>query len=159
HTGDTREKKEAIEKFLAARGYRIAPHTIENSDFIFNVPYAQALRDKDDALAKRLRRDYLDYTMAVTEFAENVSQQIFGREIPQTLLIHVNDLNGDCLDEMLKRFADRGYAFITLDEAMKDPAYQTPDTLVTKAGPSWLWRWTKSLGLTVSFKGDPDPPQ
>ncbi|HYE72267.1 MAG TPA: polysaccharide deacetylase family protein, partial [Blastocatellia bacterium] len=37
HTGDTQAKKEAIERFLFSRGYKIAPHTIENSDFIFNA--------------------------------------------------------------------------------------------------------------------------
>ncbi|HZF40878.1 MAG TPA: polysaccharide deacetylase family protein [Blastocatellia bacterium] len=158
-TGDTKEKKEAIEKFLAARGYRVAPHTIENSDFIFNIPYARARRDKDEALAKRLREAYLDYTVATTEFAERVAPQIFGRDIPQTLLIHTNDINADCLDEMLKRFEARGYRFITLDEAMNDAAYQTKDTDVSKRGPSWLVRWTRSLGLKVSFKDDPEPPQ
>jgi peptidoglycan/xylan/chitin deacetylase (PgdA/CDA1 family) len=43
HTGDTKEKKKAIEQFLAARSYRIAPHTIENSDFVFNAGYVRAL--------------------------------------------------------------------------------------------------------------------
>jgi len=159
HTGDTKEKKEAIEKFLAERGYRVAPHTIENSDFIFNVGYARARRDKDEALANRLREAYLNYTIAVTEFAERVSPQIFGRDIPQTLLIHANDINADCLDEMLKRFEARGYHFITLDEAMTDPAYQTKDNDVSKFGPSWLVRWARSLGMKVSFKDDPEPPQ
>lgn len=158
-TGDTKEKKEAIEKFLAERGYRVAPHTIENSDFVFNVPYARARRDKDEALAKRLREAYLDYTIAATEFAERVAPQIFGRDIPQTLLIHTNDITADCLGEMLKRFEARGYRFIMLDEAMNDAAYQTKDTFVTKRGPSWLWRWMKSLGLNVSFKDDPEPPR
>lgn len=158
-TGDTKEKKEAVEKFLAERGYRVAPHTIENSDFVFNVPYARARLDKDEALAKRLREAYLDYTVAVTEFAERVAPQIFGRDIPQTLLIHTNDITADCLDEMLKRFEARGYRFITLDEAMADAAYRTKDTVVAKGGPTWLWRWMKSLGMSVSFKDDPEPPQ
>jgi peptidoglycan/xylan/chitin deacetylase (PgdA/CDA1 family) len=158
-TGDTKEKKEAVEKFLAERGYRVAPHTIENSDFVFNVPYARARRDKDEALAKRLREAYLDYTVEVTEFAEHVAPQIFGRDIPQTLLIHTNDITADCLDEMLKRFEARGYRFITLDEAMADAAYQTKDTVVAKGGPTWLWRWMKSLGMNVSFNDDPEPPQ
>ncbi len=159
HTGDTKEKKEAIEKFLAARGYRVAPHTIENSDYIFTVPYSRALQRNDEAEMKRLREAYLDYTIAATEFAERVAPQIFGRDIPQTLLIHTNDLNADCLDEMLKRFEARGYRFITLDEAMNDPAYQTKDTDASKGGPTWLWRWMKSLGMNVSFKDDPEPPQ
>jgi len=158
-TGDTKEKKEAVETFLAERGYRVAPHTIENSDFVFNVPYARARRDKDEAVAKRLREAYLDYTAAVTEFAERVAPQIFGRDIPQTLLIHTNDITADCLDEMLRRFEARGYRFITLDEAMADPAYQTKDTDVSKYGPSSLVRWAKSLGMKVSFEGEPEPPQ
>ena len=159
HTGDTREKKEAIEKFLTARGYKITPHTIENSDFIFNVGYTQALQRGDQALAKRLRDSYLELTIAATEFAEKVSPEVFGREIPQILLIHVNDITADSLDEMLRRFEARGYTFVTLDQVMSDPAYETKDTYITKFGPTWLFRWSKSKGLNVSFFGDPDPPK
>ena len=159
HTGDTREKKEAIEQFLLARGYKVTPHTIENSDFIFNVPYAEALNKGDEALAKRLRDEYLNFTIAATEFAEKISPQVFGREIPQLLIIHANDITADSLDEMLRRFAERGYKFVTLDTVMADPAYQTKDTMVTKFGPTWLWRWTKSKGMDLDFAGDPDPPK
>ena len=159
HTGDTVEKKEAIEKFLAARGYKVTPHTIENSDFIFNVPYAQALEKGDAALAKRVRETYLDFTIAATEFAEKISPQLFGREIPQLLILHSNDLNADCLDEILKRFTARGYKFVSLDTVMADPAYQTKVTYITKYGPTWLFRWSQSKGLTISFRGDPDPPK
>lgn len=159
HTGDTVEKKEAIEKFLAARGYKVTPHTIENSDFIFNVPYAHAIQKGDTELAKRLREAYLDFTFAALEFAEKISPQLFGREIPQTLVIHSNDINADCLDEMLRRFTERGYKFVTLDKVMADPAYQTKDTLVSKFGPTWFFRWSKSKGLNLDFSGDPDPPK
>jgi peptidoglycan-N-acetylglucosamine deacetylase len=159
HTGDTREKKEAIEKFLAARGYKITPHTIENSDFVFNVPYAQALDKGDDELARRLREAYLELTITATEFAEKVSPQIFGREIPQILLIHTNDITADCLDEILQRLAARGYRFVALDKVMADPAYETRDTYITKYGPTWFFRWSQSKGLNVNFRGDPDPPK
>jgi len=159
HTGDTLEKKEAIEKFLAARRYKITPHTIENSDFIFNVGYAQAVQKGDMALAKRLRDAYLELTMAATEFAEKISPQLFGREIPQILLIHSNDINADCLDEILQRFEERGYKFVTLDKVMSDPAYETKDTYVNKFGPTWFFRWSKSKGMNLDFSGDADPPK
>jgi peptidoglycan/xylan/chitin deacetylase (PgdA/CDA1 family) len=158
HTGDTKAKKEAIENFLAARGYLVAPHTIENSDFIFNVGYVRALNNKDEAMAGKLRAAYLDFTLAATEFAERISPIIFGREISQTLLLHANDINADCLDELLKRLEARGYRFVTLEEAMADSAYQTKDTLVSRSGPTWLWRWMKSKGMNVSFKDDPEAP-
>jgi peptidoglycan-N-acetylglucosamine deacetylase len=164
HTGDTQAKKEAIENFLAARGYKVTPHTIDSSDFIFNAAYARALRNKDEAMAGRLREAYLDFTIAATEFAERFSPEIFGREIPQTLLLHANDITADCLDEMLRRLTARGYRFVTLDEAMGDPAYQTRDTYVGKYGPTWLWRWMESKGMDgkgmkVSGKDDPEPPK
>jgi peptidoglycan-N-acetylglucosamine deacetylase len=157
-SGNTPEKKKAIDAFLIARGYRIAPHTIENSDFVFNTVYAAAQSRKDEGLAAKVRQAYLDHTFAATAFAETISPMIFSREIPQTLLLHANELNADTLDEMLRRYRERGYRFISLDQAMADPAYATPDTLVTDFGPTWLWRWRTHLGLNVSFAGDPEPP-
>jgi peptidoglycan/xylan/chitin deacetylase (PgdA/CDA1 family) len=164
HTGDTQAKKKAIEDFLAARGYKITPHTIDGEDFIFNACYLRAVRNKDQATAGRLREAYLNFTIAATEFAERFAPEIFGREIPQTLLVHANDINAACLDELLKRLAARGYRFVTLDEAMADPAYQTKDTSISKFGPTWLWRWMQSKGMNptrmkVSGKDDPEPPE
>jgi hypothetical protein len=42
---------------------------------------------------------------------------------------------------------------------MADPAYATNDTSVSTFGPTWFMRWSRSLGLTLSFAGDPDPPK
>jgi peptidoglycan/xylan/chitin deacetylase (PgdA/CDA1 family) len=158
HTGDTQAKKEAIEQFLDQRGYTIAPHTIENSDFIFNAVYRRAQAAGDTALAARVRQAYLDHTFAATAFAENISPAIFRREVTQTLLLHSNTLNADTLDDLLSRYEARGYRFVTLEEAMADPAYATKDTLVSTYGPTWLWRWMKSLGMNVSFSADPEVP-
>lgn len=60
---------------------------------------------------------------------------------------------------MLRKFAARGYKFVSLDTVMADPAYQTKDTVVTKFGPTWLWRWAKSKDMDVDFSADPDPPK
>jgi peptidoglycan/xylan/chitin deacetylase (PgdA/CDA1 family) len=158
HTGDTEAKKEAVEDFLTARGYKIAPHTIDSSDFIFNVGYVRSLRAKDEGTATRLRAAFFEFVMAATEFAERMAPQVFSRNIPQTILLHANDINADCLDVLLQRLEARGYRFVTLDEAMADPAYGTWDTLVTKSGPTWLWRWMKSKRMAISFRDDPDPP-
>jgi peptidoglycan/xylan/chitin deacetylase (PgdA/CDA1 family) len=158
HTGDTKEKKDAIDSFLAARGYRIAPHTIENSDFIFNVAYVRAQVAGNGALAGRVRDAYVDLTMAATAFAERAAPALFGREIPQTLLLHANVITAESLERLLSRFEARGYRFITLDEAMADPAYATPDTMVSAHGPTWFWRWARTLGVRLSPEGDPEVP-
>src|SRR5262245_51755901 len=46
-TGPTLEKKRAVERFLADRGYRVAPVTLDNSDYMFAAEYAGALSRSD----------------------------------------------------------------------------------------------------------------
>jgi peptidoglycan/xylan/chitin deacetylase (PgdA/CDA1 family) len=159
HTGDTKAKKDAIDSFLAGRGYRIAPHTIENSDFIFNAVYVRARAAGDLSLAQRVQDAYVNLTMAATAFAEGASRQLFRRDVPQTLLLHANVLTAGSLQTMLSRLEARGYRFVTLDEAMKDAAYATPDTIISASGPTWFWRWARTLGVRLNPQGDPEVPE
>jgi hypothetical protein len=46
-----------------------------------------------------------------------------GASYPQTLLLHASALNADTIDDLARRFTSRGYAFVTLDRALEDPAY------------------------------------
>jgi len=158
HTGDTEEKKAQVERFLGERGYAVAPFTIDGQDYVFNRAYLLARERGDEEGVARIRGAYVDFTLAATAFAESAAAQLFGRDIPQTLLVHANDITADCLDDLLHALAARGYRFVSLERAMADAAYRTPDTLVTEYGPSWLWRWTKSQDRKISFRGDPEPP-
>jgi peptidoglycan/xylan/chitin deacetylase (PgdA/CDA1 family) len=155
HTGDTPEKKAGIAAALAARGYTIAPHTIENGDYLFDAAWTSA----DAATRARLRETYLEHTLAATAFAERKASELFGRDdVPQVLLIHTNALNGALLDALLARLHSRGYRFISLDVAMADPAYATPDVYVGRWGPTWLFRWSRTLAPTSDFRADPELP-
>lgn len=157
HTGKSESTKEEIDRFLLDRGYKVAPHTIDSQDYIFNAVYLRSREQGDDSAAMRICAAYWDFVLCAADFAENISSQIFERSIPQTLLLHANDLNADCLGELLTHFKRQGYEFVSLDAAMSDPAYATQDTLVTAHGPSWLWRWMKSKGMDISFREDPEP--
>jgi peptidoglycan/xylan/chitin deacetylase (PgdA/CDA1 family) len=155
HTGDTAAKKAAIASGLASRGYTITPHTVENGDYLFDVAYVRA----DAATRARLADAYLAHTIAATAFAEAKARELFGRDdVPQTLLIHTMAINADHLEALLDRLANRGYRFITLDEAMRDPAYATPDVYVGQHGPSWLFRWSRTVAPAASFRDDPEVP-
>lgn len=158
-TGPTKDVKDSFERFLRERGYKIAPFTIENSDYIYNRIYFDARRSKDTAMMERLRKSYLEYNDGQFQFVERLSPEMFGREISQILLIHANDINADSLDEMLKRLETRGYRFVTLDQALEDKAYQTKDDYIGANGPSWLHRWTVSLGMKMKLDQEPDPPK
>lgn len=158
NTGPTREVKEAFEAFLRDRGYRIAPHTVEHADYIYNDLYRRARAAGDAELQERLRAAYLEHLDTAFDFFAELSRETFGREIPQVLLIHANDLNADCLDAMLARLAARGYRFVSLDEAVQDEAYRTPDEYVGRNGPSWLHRWRAGRKLPDRLREEPDPP-
>jgi peptidoglycan/xylan/chitin deacetylase (PgdA/CDA1 family) len=158
NTGPTKEVKEAFEAFLRSRGYVNAPFTVEHADYLYNALWLDARSRGDAEGTQRIRQAYLEHLDRAFDFFEELSRDTFGREIPQILLIHANGLNADCLGEMLDRLAARGYAFISMEEALRDPAYGTKDDYVGRNGPSWLHRWRVALGQPSRQRDEPDPP-
>lgn len=157
-TGPTAEVKAAFDKFLAGRGYTVAPFTIEDSDWTFSNAYGRARENGNLALRGRIRGAYLAYFDQMMDWFEHVAQDTFGRDIAHIIIVHADEINGDCLEELLTRLEKRGYKFISLDEALRDPAYQTPDGYLGNWGPSYLHRWRRALGKPNLLKDEPDPP-
>ena len=147
-TGPTAEYKKGLEQFLAARGYTIAPITIDNNDFMFAALYGDAKTRGDSARMKRIADAYVPYMESVFDFFERLSADFLGYEVKQTLLLHANELNADHLDELVRMLRTRGYTFISLEQALADKAYKLPDAQVTK-GLSWIHRWMIAKGLTM----------
>lgn len=158
-TGPTPEAKEAFEEFLKQRGYRVAPVTIDNDDYEFNDVLGAALQEKNEKLAARTKAAYLAYTDAAFDYYEGVSRSLFHREIPQVLLIHDSELTSECLARILTNLERRGYRFISLDQALADPAYSTPDHYIGPAGFSWLIRWKLAFGQKADWQDEPNPPE
>ena len=144
--GDTLEKRRKFEQFLAARGYTIAPVTVDNDEYLYAVAYAAARRRGDAAAARRIGDDYLRYMNEVFEYFEGVSRRIFGREIPHVLLLHANPLNAECFGAVADALVRRGYRFISLEEALRDDAYRRPDDFVGAPGNSWFNHWEVTAG-------------
>ena len=80
---------------------------------------------------------------------ERLSSEVFGREIPQVLLLHANLLNAEHLERVVDMLAARAYAFIGLPKAVSDPAYAREDTYVGPRGLSWIQRWAQQDGMTI----------
>ncbi|HEV2706238.1 MAG TPA: polysaccharide deacetylase family protein [Pyrinomonadaceae bacterium] len=157
HAGKELETKKAFEAFLSERGYRIAPVTIDNQEWVFAEVYAKAKERGDEALAKRIASMYLTYMEEVFDFFEKLSVEVVGREIKQVLLLHVNPLNADYFDDLVRMMKRRGYAFVSLEAALEDPAYRLPDTYAGPRGLSWLHRWALSKGMKM--REEPREPE
>jgi peptidoglycan/xylan/chitin deacetylase (PgdA/CDA1 family) len=159
HTGRDLETKRAVETFLAERGYRVAPVTIDNGEWIFAAAYVAAAAAADRETQERLGAAYLDYMDAVTAFYEGQARAIVDGELPQVLLLHANLLNADHLGALLDRLAARGYRFVPLAEALAHPAYARPDTYTGAGGITWLHRWAITAGVDRAvFAGEPEVP-
>ena len=147
NTGRDLATKAAAELFLAEHGYAVAPVTIDNDEYLYALAYDRARGRGDSAQLARLGRDYVRYMAAVFAYHETLSRSLLGREPVQVLLLHANALNADWLDDLAAMVVGRGYRAVTLDEALRDPAYALPDEYVGPRGPSWLERWARTRGL------------
>lgn len=115
-----------IESFLAQRGYRIAPVTVDYHDYSFSNVYVRHLHAGDKAKAEEQFAAMLAALDVAFARSEKRSMEVLGYELPQVLLIHCNEMNALTLPVTLQRIRARGYAFVSLEEAMADPAYQLP---------------------------------
>lgn len=158
-TGPTLEAKAAFEAFLKERGYVVAPVTFHCADWMFNDILGYAIEKKDKKLAEEAKKEYLKYLDTCFDYFEGMTRQLFGRDIPQVLLLHDSELNTESLDAVLTKIEKRGYRFVSLDEALADPAYSTPDTYICPPSISWLYRWKLAFGQDLDYKHHTSPPK
>lgn len=155
HAGKDAATRNGLEKFLTDHGYRIAPVTLDDSDWMFAAVYAPALKS-DPSLAVRVREGYLAYMESIFAFFEQRGREVVGRDFPQTLLIHASQLNADAMPDLLAMMRRRGYRFVSLEDALKDDVYRLPDEYFGTNGFSWIHRWSKTKGMPP--KGEPGEP-
>ncbi|MBI4906819.1 MAG: polysaccharide deacetylase family protein [Acidobacteria bacterium] len=149
HAGATPEVKKGLAEFLAANKYEVAAVTFDNQEWVFARAYQRAYVSRNNSQKKRIAQAYLAHMEEVTAFFEKRSQEVLGREPAQILLLHANLLNADHLDPLLAMYRRRGYDFVTLTEALRDPAYEIADGYTGPKGLSWIHRWGLTKGIAV----------
>jgi peptidoglycan/xylan/chitin deacetylase (PgdA/CDA1 family) len=141
---DLQTRREA-EAFLTSRGYRVAPVTMDAWDWMYAGVYHLARQKGDTALQKQLVDSYLSYTTTVFDYYEKLSRDLFGYEPKQILLLHGNWLEAEHIGELIDLLRKRGYQFVTLEDALGDAAYSSPDDYVGE-GTGWLDHWAITKG-------------
>lgn len=141
---DMQTRREA-EAFLSARGYRVAPVTMDAWDWMYATVYADARKRSDKELQQKLVASYLSYTTTVFDYNEKLSVDLMGYEPRQVLLLHASWLEADHIGELLELLRKRGYRFVTLEEALNDGAYSMPDDYIGE-GTGWLEHWAITRG-------------
>jgi peptidoglycan/xylan/chitin deacetylase (PgdA/CDA1 family) len=163
--GRTAEDRATLSAFLAEHGYRIAPVTVDNGEWVWAFAYANVLDGQPDtperaATLERLRRGYLPYMLNKVDYFERQSQALLGHALPQVWLLHANELNAVAYADLVAGVQRRGYRVVTLDEALRDPAYRRGEEGYNgRYGPSWLHRWAMAEQKPKAFyAGEPTVP-
>jgi peptidoglycan/xylan/chitin deacetylase (PgdA/CDA1 family)/ketosteroid isomerase-like protein len=147
--GPTPEYKAEIDRFLRESDYTVAPVTIDNDEYIYAWCYKKAMEQGDEVAMRVIGYDYVDYMKMMIRFYEKEAESLFHREIPQTLLIHANEINAAYLPFILEYLKSRKYRFVDIDQALSDSAYQHEEAH-TPHGRSWIYRWQKAAGSAIT---------
>lgn len=141
--GQTEEAKVAAERILAGFGYENVPVTIDNDEWQFNADYIDALERGNVAEATGVARLYVAHMQERTSYFQQLAQEGLGGDVDHILLIHLNRINADHLLTLLDWYADQGWEFVTVEEAMAHPFYSKSDVY---AGPQGLSQVERVLG-------------
>lgn len=86
-TGTIAAGKQVIETFLGEHGYRVAPVTVDNSEWIYAAACRQVLaihlpEAERDATLKRLRQAYAPYMLNKLDYCERQPINLLGYALP-----------------------------------------------------------------------------
>lgn len=157
-TGQSRAGHDQVTDWLGQHGYRIAPVTMENSDWQFSGPYDDAVARGDTHEASHIRQQYLTFTRAIVAWYEQAGRVLFSRQPSFVFLLHASRLNAASIDALAVILHDARLRVVPLDMAMRDPAYRTPDAYVGPDGNEWLERWALTLHRDLPFETIPKVP-
>jgi len=113
--------KEKVENYLSHHHYTIAPVTIDSRDYDFNALIYKIPFHLREYYIKGLKPFYLIYVWRQTLQAEKRAEEE-GQGTRQILLLHANLLNSYLLKDVLELYQKNGYKFISLSEALENPA-------------------------------------
>jgi peptidoglycan/xylan/chitin deacetylase (PgdA/CDA1 family) len=159
HVGNSKAKADSLDKFLLSHGYKVAPVTIDNDDYLFALAYKRAKVKNDITLMEQIGRDYIGYMEKKLLYYEIQSNKLFHRNISQILLLHASSINSDYVDSLALMFQRNNYIFVSMDKALEDEVYKTDITVFSNWGISWIDKWALSEGKKGDFfKDEPVTP-
>ncbi|WP_108245073.1 polysaccharide deacetylase family protein [Muricauda brasiliensis] len=146
-----------IREYLQSENYRIAPFTVESSDWMFDYVYQHYLDNGEDEEAKAIGEQYVEKTLALVGFFDEMAKGLYGRSVKHIYLCHDNAINTDYLGEIITRLKQNDYQIVSFKESLTDPIYDQQDHYYKKWGISWLYRWMDTQDERVKWmKQEPE---
>ena len=162
HRRHPRQKSRPSITFLADHGYRIAPFTIQDDDWMFNATWDEARRQPDTdtrtATLNRTRTAYLDHINDLFNYAEAPNpRHLPSRYPPDPLHSHRRPQRRHPRRRPHPRRAPRLRLRPPRPPSSPTPPTAPPTPSSAPTALSWLDRWQPSLGNPV-HPTVPEPP-
>jgi peptidoglycan-N-acetylglucosamine deacetylase len=154
--GDTLEKRHAVRAYLQAHGYRVAQVNMDFEDYLWNEPYARCVAKHDERSIVWLKQSYLATAEEYIGVYRETSKLVYGRDIPYVLLLHVGAFDAKMLPDLIALYRAKGFRFVSLAEAEKDPSYGDDPDLPLKYGGTLLEQMVVAKKLKVPPNSKPD---
>lgn len=143
--GDTAEKRDAMRSELHSLGYRNGYVTIDASDWAIDDRLKTKLKNDPTADTKPYRDYLLKHILDRANYYDTLSNEVLGRSVTHTILLHHTLLNALYLDDLIAEFKRQNWNLIGADEAYKDSVFlREPKTV--PAGESLIWALAKETG-------------
>ena len=156
--GETLEKRRAVRAYLSEHGYRIAQVTLQFADYEWNDAYCRCRAKQDKAAIAKLKQTYLDAAEDDIRVARAEEQAVFGREIPDVLLLHETPFTTLMLPDLLDLLRKRGFSFESLSQVESDAAYAEDPDAGSESGGTFQGQFMDSRRLPYP-PAKPDPYQ
>ena len=81
---------------------------------------------------------------AYIDAGRQTAHLVFGRDISHVLLLHLGAFSDAILPDVLAMLQQKGFKLVTLEEAQKDPAYQSDPDAPSRNGGTLLEQWMEA---------------
>ncbi len=156
--GKTAEGRDALRALLRQHGYRIAPVTIDTSDWCIDARLVARLKADLHADLAPYRRYWLDHLWDRASYYDGLARTVLGHSLDHTVLLHHRLATALFLDDGLAMFRERGWRLVDANVALATPALnKSYDTL--PAGQSLVWAAAKATGRydkVLRYPGEDD---
>lgn len=151
--GGSPEKIANYRSFLKNHGFQNAAVTVDSIDWFTTGRMEERLRMDDKAYLEAYRKYYVEAAVKLAEHFQSLAERVGYPDIPHSMLMHHNILNGLFLDDVLTALKEQGWSLINAKEAFEHPIYKLEPKTPTR-GRSILSVLAQEQGITDT--GYPD---
>ena len=131
--GGTPEKISDYRNFMKANGFQNAAVTIETIDWYTSSRLETRLKKDPNAELEPYRDYYVEAVVTLAEHFQNLAKRIGYPDIPHSMLMHHNVLNGLFLDDALTALKANGWSMIDAKDMFEHPLYKLESETPTRS--------------------------